>query len=107
MVPDRDMDPYFAEFLPNAVETAPKAHMHAGSEFLYVLDGGLEIHHGDQTCTLEPGDAVYFDASSPHSYQCAGKKPTGAIIVTMHQVMAVQPGPLRAVSAGVRPGGVK
>jgi transcriptional regulator with XRE-family HTH domain len=107
MVPDRDMDPYFAEFLPQAEEMAPKAHMHAGSEFLYVLDGGLEIRHGDQTCTLEAGDAVYFDAGTPHSYQCAGKKPSGAIIVTMHQAAAVQPGPLRAVSAGARPVGVK
>jgi quercetin dioxygenase-like cupin family protein len=93
--------------LPQAEETAPKAHMHAGSEFLYVLDGGLEIRHGDQTCTLEAGDAVYFDASTPHSYQCAGKKPSGAIIVTMHQATGVQPGPLRAVSAAARPVGVK
>jgi quercetin dioxygenase-like cupin family protein len=52
---------------------------------LYVLDGELELRHGDQTSTLEAGDAVYFDASTPHSYQCAGKKPAGAIIVTMHQ----------------------
>jgi len=28
---------------------------------------------------------VYFDASTPHSYQCVGKKPAGALIVTMHQ----------------------
>jgi mannose-6-phosphate isomerase-like protein (cupin superfamily) len=93
------MDPYFAEFLPAAKEMAPKAHMHPGSEFLYVLDGELEIHHGEHGCTLEAGDAVYFDATTPHSYQCAGKKPTGAIIVTMHQT-AVQAAPLRAVGAG-------
>jgi transcriptional regulator with XRE-family HTH domain len=101
MVPDRDMDPYFAEFQPQMREIAPKAHMHAGSEFLYVLDGELEIHHGDQACTLEAGDAVYFDASTPHSYQCAGKKAAGAIIVTMHQAAVPQPAPLRAVAAGV------
>ena len=75
----------------------PKAHMHPGFEFLFVLDGDLEIHHGDQACTLEAGDAIYFDASTPHSYQCAGKKPAGAIIVTMHQTPPVQPFPLRAL----------
>jgi transcriptional regulator with XRE-family HTH domain len=100
MVPDRDMDPYFAEFLPLAKDTEPKAHMHAGFEFLYVLEGELEIHHGEQTCTLEEGDAVYLDASTAHSYKCVGKKPAGAIIVTMHQPPQTQPSPLRGVSAG-------
>jgi transcriptional regulator with XRE-family HTH domain len=99
MVPDRHMDPYFAEFVPLGKETEPKAHMHAGFEFLYMLDGDLEIHHGDQSCTLEAGDAIYFDASTPHSYQCAGKKPAGAIIVTMHQAPAAHPIPLRGATA--------
>jgi len=97
-VPDRHMDPYFAEFVPLEKNQSPKAHMHGGFEFLYVLEGELEVHHGEQTCTLEAGDTVYFDASTPHSYQCAGKKPAGAIIVTMHHAPQSQPTPLRAVS---------
>src|ERR1019366_198999 len=75
MVPDRCMDPYFAEFVPLAQPTEPKAHMHPGYEFLYVLDGELALHHGENQSTLEPGDAVYFDASVAHSYICAGQKP--------------------------------
>jgi transcriptional regulator with XRE-family HTH domain len=103
MVPDRHMDPYFAEFVPLAKEMEPRAHMHAGFEFLYVLDGDLEIRHGDQACTLEAGDAIYFDASTPHSYQCAGKKPAGAIIVTMHQAPPAHPLPLRGVAPAAKP----
>ncbi len=30
MVPDRHMDPYFAEFVPLPAQVEPKAHMHAG-----------------------------------------------------------------------------
>jgi len=101
LVPDRHMDPYFAEFQPLTRETEPRAHMHPGSEFLYVLDGELSIRHGEQECSLEMGDAVYFDASTPHSYHCAGKKPTGVIIVTMHQAPPAVQTPLRAVGAGV------
>ena len=85
MVPDRDMDPYFAEFVPLTDEMEPRAHMHPGFEFLYVLDGELALRHGEKECTLEPGDAVYFDATPAHSYSCVGKKPAQAIIVTMHQ----------------------
>ena len=91
MVPDRHMDPYFAEFIPLAKDVEPRAHMHPGFEFLYVLESELELRHGDHLCTLEPGDAVYFDASTPHSYNCAGKKPADVLIVTMHQAPPVQP----------------
>src|SRR5450631_2075529 len=65
MVPDRHMDPYFAEFVPLAKEMEPKAHVHPGFEFLYVLEGELGLQHGENHCKLEPGDAVYFDASTP------------------------------------------
>jgi transcriptional regulator with XRE-family HTH domain len=99
LVPDRDMDPYFAEFQPLTEEMEPKAHMHQGTEFLYVLEGELELHHGDQINSLEAGDAAYFDASTPHSYQCVGKKPARAIIVTMHQPPSSMPIPPRAPSA--------
>jgi mannose-6-phosphate isomerase-like protein (cupin superfamily) len=103
LVPDRDMDPYFAEFQPPTKEMEPKAHVHAGSEFLYLLEGEMELRHGEQRCMLEEGDAVYFDASVPHSYQCAGKKPAGAIIVTMHQASAAVPMPVRAAKAPSEP----
>jgi transcriptional regulator with XRE-family HTH domain len=103
MVPDRHMDPYFAEFLPVEGRVEPKAHMHQGVEFLYILEGSLELKHGEHQCTLETGDAVYFDAGTPHSYQCAGRKPTGAIIVTMHQPSSGQPLPMRAPALVPRP----
>lgn len=95
MVPDRSMDPYFAEFVPLDGAASPKPHMHAGFEFLYVLDGELALRHGDRETALAGGDAVYFDASTAHSYHCAGRKAAQAIIVTMHQPPASQPMALR------------
>ena len=91
LVPDRHMDPYFAEFLPLAGNGEAKAHMHAGFEFLYLLDGEMEVRHGDKGSTLVAGDAVYFDSGTPHSYRCLGRRPAKAIIVTMHQALAGQP----------------
>jgi len=91
MVPDRLMDPYFAEFVPMKKTQDVRPHVHPGYEFLYVLQGELEIRHGDQVSQMETGDAVYFDASTPHAYICAGKTPAIALIVTMHQQSAMQP----------------
>jgi transcriptional regulator with XRE-family HTH domain len=91
MVPDRSLDPYYAEFIPLKGATDIRPHVHPGYEFLYVLEGSLEIKHGDKTNIVEAGDSVYFDASTPHSYRCAGKESAIALIVTMHQPPAAQP----------------
>ncbi len=103
MVPDRHMDPYFAEFVPLPEHVEPKSHMHTGYEFLYVLGGELALRHGDQEATLVPGDAVYFDAGTPHSYRSAGSKPAEAVIVTMHQAPANQLPPPRSAAPSARP----
>ena len=99
MVPDRHMDPYYAEFVPLENSTEPKAHIHPGFEFLYVLHGELSLRHAEQESILEAGDSAYFDAGTPHSYQCVGRKPAGSIIVTMHQAPSAQPQGVRAASA--------
>ncbi|HEY6449004.1 MAG TPA: XRE family transcriptional regulator [Acidobacteriaceae bacterium] len=108
MVPDRQLDPYYAEFLPVKKAQEIRAHVHPGFEFLYVLDGKLEVRHGDAKEVLSEGDGVYFDASTPHSYRCEGKTPSNAIIVTMHPASAAQPAynlrPLD-VAMGVRTAG--
>ncbi len=91
MVPDRQLDPYYAEFIPLKKNMEIRPHVHPGYEFLYILDGELEIRHADKTHVLTAGDGVYFDASTPHGYRCAGKVPAQAIIVTMHQLQAAQP----------------
>jgi transcriptional regulator with XRE-family HTH domain len=88
LVPDRQLDPYFAEFLPNVKPR--RAHQHPGCEFLYVLEGDLEICHGEGRNTLGAGDAVYFDANTPHSYANAGNEPAKALIVTLQGAAATR-----------------
>src|SRR5271166_5087905 len=47
MVPDRQLDPYFAEFVPLKKNIEVRPHVHPGYEFLYILKGELEIRHAD------------------------------------------------------------
>jgi transcriptional regulator with XRE-family HTH domain len=83
MVPDRSIDPYLAEFVPLKKNVEVRPHVHIGQEFLYVMEGSLDIRHGDITQTLESGDCVYFDATTQHSYRCAGTTKAVVLIVTM------------------------
>jgi transcriptional regulator with XRE-family HTH domain len=107
MVPDRQMDPYFAQFLPvgdeAAREEAIRTHVHPGCEFLYVLDGRLELRQGENCAVLEPGDAVYFDSGAPHSYVCVSEKPASALIVAMHQTAIAHAKPVVTQTAPKAP----
>ncbi|RXH58608.1 helix-turn-helix domain-containing protein [Granulicella sibirica] len=85
MVPDRQLDPYFAEFLPPKAGREARAHQHVGCEFLYLLSGNLDLQHGETTYHIEVGDAVYFDATTIHSYRCSSQLPATALIVTLQQ----------------------
>jgi transcriptional regulator with XRE-family HTH domain len=91
MVPDRQLDPYYAEFIPLKKTVDVRPHVHPGYEFLFLLEGEMEIRHGEKIYPIEAGDGVYFDASTPHAYRCLGKIPAVAIIVTMHQQATNQP----------------
>lgn len=102
LVPDRQLDPYFAEFLPEKEGRMPRAHQHAGCEFLYLLSGTLDVRHAETTHHVEAGDAVYFDANTIHSYVCTSKTPATAVIVTLQHPLLLQTGSgSRAINLGV------
>jgi len=84
LVPDRQLDPYLAEFQPGKFADA-NFHQHGGFEFLYVIKGNLTIQHGEVIHELRSGDSVYFDSSTIHSYACLGDEPATALIVTLLQ----------------------
>ena len=52
---------------------------HAGHEWGSVLSGTLEVTIGFRTYTLEPGDAVSIDSTTPHRLANAGDVPVHAI----------------------------
>src|SRR6185312_1058073 len=92
LVPDRQLDPYFAEFLPAKDGRAPRPHQHAGCEFLYLLSGALDVRHDHATHHIEAGDAAYFDADTIHSYVCSGDQPATAVIVTLQHPLPARVG---------------
>lgn len=40
---------------------------HSGQEFVYMLEGRLELRLGDKVLELEEGDSIYFDSQNPHA----------------------------------------
>ncbi|WP_052070249.1 helix-turn-helix domain-containing protein [Rhodococcoides fascians] len=60
---------------------APVAH-HAGEEWLYVLDGSVEVTIGNEGVRLETGDALHFPSLNAHSVRALGDEPARALLVS-------------------------
>jgi mannose-6-phosphate isomerase-like protein (cupin superfamily) len=70
---DRHMEPFLVTLEP-ATLASPKPASHDGEEFLFVLEGEMEVTLGDHSDVLQPGDAVYYDSKIPHLVQCKGNE---------------------------------
>ncbi len=78
----KSMQAYLAEF-PARSPTAGQEHFHDGSEFLFVIEGTLDIRFQGETHKLKAGDSVLMDSSEPHSYAGSGEKGARALVVTL------------------------
>ena len=58
---------------------------HDGEEFLYILEGQVEFHYGDEVMAVGPGDSLYYDSNEPHGYVAVGDVPARAVAVVYSQ----------------------
>lgn len=79
--PTQQMHPYFVR-LPHAEDDRPAFLEHHGQEFLYVLEGQVELttrqHGQDRVEILKTGDAVYLDSTVPHAWRGRTRNPYSA-----------------------------
>jgi transcriptional regulator with XRE-family HTH domain len=57
--------------------------VHEGEEFIFVLDGVVEMGIGDDSFELEPGDSVYYLSTTPH--HIAAKKDKATILAVLYE----------------------
>lgn len=62
---DRHMEPFIID-IDHCPEAMEQFSEHEGEEFLYVLDGTVEIYYGVEVYRLERGDSIYYDCIVPH-----------------------------------------
>lgn len=68
---DRFMEPFIVTLVPTDVE---ESSQHDGQEFIYVLEGQMEVRVGEYRGILHPGDAIYYESQTPHLVKAHGKK---------------------------------
>jgi transcriptional regulator with XRE-family HTH domain len=84
LVPNGQMVPCLAEFHPNGGDCEFTPKIFSGTEFLYVIEGALDISVAHQRHYLEAGDVCWIDASTPRQYICNGTHTARSLIITQH-----------------------
>lgn len=64
--PGRHMEPFIVEIEPTAASDY-KLSSHEGEEFIFVLEGKVEINYGKEIYQLEQGDSIYLDSIVAHN----------------------------------------
>ena len=77
---DRHMEPFIVTLEPATIKST-KASTHEGEEFIFVLEGEMEVILGNNTDVLYPGDSIYYDSTIPHRVQCHQDKVTKILAV--------------------------
>ena len=76
---DRSMEPFMVTLVPSKAKK--ELSTHAGQEFIYVLQGAMEVILEDHTDVLNAGDNIYYDSTVPHLVRCHGDKETVILAV--------------------------
>ena len=62
---DRHMEPFIID-IEATDETNYELSSHEGEEFIYVMEGAIEIAYGKKSHIIEAGDSIYYDSIVPH-----------------------------------------
>ena len=65
------MEPHLFRIAPHS--GSGESYHHEGEEFLYILQGELEISLEGEEYHLQPGDSFYFESATPHSWKNPGR----------------------------------
>jgi transcriptional regulator with XRE-family HTH domain len=77
---DKKMEPFLIEFDIDVEEDLPPLK-HEGEEFIFVLEGEVEVRLGGELVLLRPGDSLYFESEVPHSFIGRGHSKPRALAV--------------------------
>ena len=69
---DRNMDPFIIDI--EYEEGEKELSSHEGEEFIYVLEGEIEVIYGKDTFVIGEGDSIFYDSVVPHHLHATGEK---------------------------------
>jgi len=59
----------------------PVAYKHEGEEFIFVMEGDLQLSLGNRTHHLSPGESIHFNSDTPHKLKSISDEQTRCLVV--------------------------
>ena len=76
---DRNIDPFMIDI--KFEDHDKELSSHEGEEFIYVLEGEIEVIYGKDTFTIGVGDTIFYDSAVPHHLHASSE--SGAKILAV------------------------
>lgn len=76
---DRNLDPFIIDIEYEKEEKELSSH--EGEEFIYVLEGEIEVIYGKDSFVIGEGDSIFYDSVVPHHLHATGEKSSKILAV--------------------------
>ncbi|HAH22782.1 MAG TPA: DNA-binding protein [Prolixibacteraceae bacterium] len=76
----RNMEPFIVEIEPG-LQSDYMLSSHEGEEFIYILEGEIEINYGKEIYKLGKGDSIYLDSIVLHNVHAGNNQPAKILAV--------------------------
>ncbi|MFY9152464.1 MAG: XRE family transcriptional regulator [Prolixibacteraceae bacterium] len=76
----RNMEPFIVDIEPGT-QSDYMLSSHEGEEFIFVLEGEVEINYGKEIFTLTKGDSIYLDSIVLHNVHASNNQPARILAV--------------------------
>jgi len=77
----KHMEPFLVEFDKSPWDERLFFKHEGDEEFLYIVDGELDLHYNNEVIRLRAGDSIYYDSSQPHGWVSVGEDVAKAVAV--------------------------
>ncbi len=76
----RNMEPFIVDIEPG-LQSDYMLSSHEGEEFIFVLEGEVEINYGKEVFNLTKGDSIYLDSIVMHNVHAGSQQPAKILAV--------------------------
>ncbi|MBW2147006.1 MAG: helix-turn-helix transcriptional regulator [Deltaproteobacteria bacterium] len=81
--PNKKYHPFLLTYLPQT-ENAPLPNfVFDGEEFIFLLEGDMEMIYGEERYRLAPGDCIFLNGNVPHGGRALGDKKAVALLISV------------------------
>jgi transcriptional regulator with XRE-family HTH domain len=88
--PNKRFDPFLLTYWPQP-EGAPLPHFKFdGEEFIFLIEGELEMGYDKERYRLNPGDCIFLHGNVPHGGRALGKKKAVALLISFPKLTQKQ-----------------